>query len=88
MPTPVADVPAALSALSISPLAHCARFGRMAATTATACRRGTAWKACAPISNPMYSRIGTIAGTGSSASSTPKSPRKQKIPITTPLANE
>ena len=53
MTTLSADVPAALSALSIKPLAHCARLGRMAATTATACKRGTAWNACAPISNPM-----------------------------------
>ena len=29
MPTSAADVPAALSALSIRPLAHCARLGRM-----------------------------------------------------------
>jgi uncharacterized membrane protein YeiH len=40
-------------ALSISPDAHAAMFGRIAITTATACAFGTAWNAWAPISRPM-----------------------------------
>ena len=46
-------VPAAASALFISPVAHAAMLGMIAITTATACAFGTSWKACAPISSPM-----------------------------------
>jgi hypothetical protein len=53
MPTSLAVVPAAASALSIWPVAQEAMFGIRAATTAAACARGVAWNACAPISNPM-----------------------------------
>ena len=52
-PTCAALVPAAASALFISPLAHAAMFGMIAITTATQCAFGTSWKACAPISSPM-----------------------------------
>ena len=64
-PTSPAVVPAAASALSIRPVPQDAMFGMSAATTAAAWIRGTDWNACAPISSPMYSRIGTIAGMGS-----------------------
>ncbi len=52
-PTLAAVVPAADSASSIWPCAQEAMFGMIAMTTATACRLGTAWNACAPISRPM-----------------------------------
>ena len=52
-PAWAAVVPAAASALSISPAPQAARLGMIAATTAAACRRGVDWNACAPISSPM-----------------------------------
>jgi len=80
-----ADVPAAFNALSISPLAHCARFGSRAAPRDRHEVAATAWNACAQQQADVQ-QIGTIAGTGSSAASTPKRPTKQKNPMTTPLA--
>src|ERR1700743_3486325 len=87
-PTLAAVVPAADSASSIWPCAQEAMFGMIAMTTATACRAGTAWKAWAPMSSPMYSRIGTIAGFGSTAPSSENRPQKHSTAMTTPLPIE
>jgi hypothetical protein len=52
-PTAVADVPAALSALSICSLPQAAICGTSASTIAGAWRIGVSWNACAPISMPI-----------------------------------
>ena len=69
-------VPAAASAPSTWVWAQAAMFGSSASTTAGACRAGDAWNACAPITRPMYSRIGRIATSGMTASSSAARPRK------------
>ena len=79
---------AAPRALSICPVAQDAMFGISAAITAAACAFGVNWNACAPISNPMYSRIGTIAGSGKIAPRKPNRPRKHRIAMTMPVAIE
>lgn len=63
-------------------------LGSSAATTAAAWIRGTAWNAWAPMSRPMYSRIGTMAGVGSTVASTPNRPRKHRTAMNRPLAIE
>ena len=60
----------------------------IAATTAAAWILGTDWNAWAPINSPMYSRIGTIAGMGSTVFSTPNRPRKHSSAMKMPLAIE
>ncbi len=88
MPTLSALVPAAPSAPSMLILAHSAMFGMMASTTAGACFAGLAWNACAPMTRPMYSRIGRIATSGITLSSSAVSPRKQTSAMAIPVANE
>ena len=81
-------MPAALSALSTWRCPQAAMFGMMASTTAGACSFGDAWNACAPITRPMYSRIGRIATSGTTASSSAARPRKQTSATTMPVASE
>ena len=55
---------------------------------AGAWRDGQAWNACAPITMPMKSRIGTIATSGMIDSSSAVNPRKHITPTPTPVASE
>ena len=56
--------------------AQLAMFGSSASTIAGACLAGDAWNACAPMTRPMYSRIGRIATSGMIASSSAVRPSK------------
>src|SRR6185436_14474307 len=87
-PTFAAFVPAAPSAPSMLIFAHSATFGMIASTTAGAWLAGLAWNACAPITRPLYSRIGRIATSGMRLSSSAVRPRKHTSAITRPVASE
>ena len=81
-------VPAASRALSTWFCVQAAMFGISASTIAGAWRIGVAWNACAPMTRPMYSRIGRIATSGMTASSSAASPRKQTSATQMPVASE
>jgi hypothetical protein len=88
MPTFSALVPATWSAPSILILAHSAMLGMIASTTAGAWFEGLAWNACAPMTSPMYSKIGRMATSGITFNNRAVSPRKQTSAMHTPVASE
>jgi hypothetical protein len=55
---------------------------------AGACVFGVLWNACAPISMPMYRRIGEIATTGITASKSEMTPNHDRMITMMPVAAE
>ena len=88
--SPVSAAPEVFSAASTPPSSMrttAAATGTKASATAAPWRGGEAWKAWAVISRPMKTRIGAMAASGSSPTSTPSTPSEAPRPITSPVAS-
>ncbi len=70
------------------PDAHCAKLGSIAMMIAGAYRSALTLVACAPITRPMNSRIGTSACIGNIPRNKPTRPLKQTSATTMPVTSE